>query len=270
MAQTDTLPRIGLYTAGTTGPRVLFIMGFGMTGAVWTPQLEAFGPGHQAAAYDHLGVRTSEPPTGPVSMASMASDALRVMDHLKWDKAHVVSVSMGGMIAQHLALAAPERVQTLALIATHPGGVLAVVPPTQGIGPFLRAQTGAPAGRVQALKELLYTPEFLATVDEARLSARMEEMVGRRAPREIILGHLKAVLGHQTADRLHTLKMPVLIVRPGRDLLVNARGSDRLAKLLPHARVVRFDDAGHGLTFQAADALNRELMAHIAAHPETP
>ncbi|MCC6646230.1 MAG: alpha/beta hydrolase [Polyangiaceae bacterium] len=264
MPLTPSSPRISFDIAGESGPPVLLIMGFGMSGALWEPQIEALSGAHRVATYDHLGLGGSERPTRAPTTRRMARDAARVLDALDWTDAHVVGVSMGGMIAQELALLAPTRLRSLTLIATHPGGVLAALPPLAGLARFVQANTSRPEGRVRALARLLYTPEFLRSPAGARVDARLAQMAGRRAPRETVLGHLGAVARHRAGERLGDVRAPTLVVRPGRDILIRPRNSDDLAARIPGARLLRLDDAGHGVTFEKADALNAALAAHIA------
>jgi pimeloyl-ACP methyl ester carboxylesterase len=265
MQRTTSTPRIAYRLEGDAGPPVLLVMGFGMSGVVWRPQVEELRASHRVVWYDHLGVGASEAAPPWPTMASMAKDALRVLDDVGFESAHVVGVSMGGMIAQELALAAPSRVRSLTLVATHAGGVRAALPTVEGLVRFAQANLGAPSERVAALQRLLYTPEFLASVDRAAMTARMKDMVGERAPRATVRGHLGAVLRHRTTARLGGVRAPTLVVRPGRDVLIRPKNSDVLARLIPGARVARFDDAGHGVTFQSAAALNQAIARHVAA-----
>lgn len=278
---TPTTPRVSYSLAGDHGPRVLLIMGFGMRGAIWRPQVEGLKGDHQVATYDHLGTGDSDAPVTltargklasaraiarGVTMASMARDALRVMDALGWADAHVVGVSMGGMIAQEIALRFASRVRSLTLIATHPGGVSTLFPSREGIRRFAAANlTTDPKARIAALKRLLYPDAFLQSVDVTALDQRITEMAGRRASGRTVAGHFGAVVRHATRARLHRIHVPTLIVRPGQDILIDPRNSDALARSIPNARVVRFEEAGHGVTFQCASAVNREIARHVAA-----
>ena len=270
MPLTASTPRVSYQLEGSSGPPVLFVMGFGMSGVVWRPQVEELRATHRVAWYDHLGIGASDPAPAWPTMATMADDARRLLDELGWPSAHVVGVSMGGMIAQELALSSPSRLRSLTLIATHAGGLRAALPTAEGLYRFAQGNVGGPATRVRALKRLLYTPEFLAGVDEDAMDRRMTDMVGKRAARETIRGHLGAVLRHRTAARLATIRVPTLVVRPGRDLLIRPHNRDAIARRIPGARVVRFDDAGHGVTFQSAAALNREIARHVAAAEGEP
>lgn len=262
-ARTKTSPHIAYWTAGTKGPRVLLLMGFGMRGDIWRPQVEGLEGQHRLAWLDNRGVGESDRTRGTWTMEDMAGDALRVMDELGWDQCHVVGVSMGGMIAQHLALAAEHRVKSLTLIATHEGGTR-WVPTLEGIRKFLRANMSQGAERIAALRELLYPPEFLAVCDLDAMEKRMAAQVGRPADRGTLLAHLAAVARHRTGPRLGRLSVPTLIVRPGRDVLVPPSASDRLRKRIAHARVLELPDAGHGAIFQCMDEVNAALAAHFA------
>lgn len=268
---TPASPRLSYRVEGGKGPPVLLVMGFGMVGEVWRPQVDGLRADHRVAFYDARGLGRSEPTARPFGMRDMASDALRVADAAGFRTFHLVGVSMGGMVAQEVALAAEARLRSLTLIATHPGGGLSFVPPRRGLECFLRASYGPRRERVQALTGLLYPPAWVATTDQRRLARRMRDSVGVPAPHRTRLYQMAAVVRHHTADRLPRLRVPTLIVRAGEDVLIEPAQSDRLARLIEHAEVARFDDAGHGLVFQCADALNARLAAHFAANepPQT-
>lgn len=261
---TRTGPRLAYQTFGLGGPRVLFIMGLGMPGAVWSPQVDELQRDHRCCHYDHLGVGASEP--GPLlrTIPSMADDAVRILDDLSWDRTHVVGVSMGGMIAQELALRSADRCETLTLIATHGGAPIASLPTLRGMGLFLKGLFGGSEARMQALPRLLYPAEFLETIGTDGLRAHLDVRLGRPAPLRTVLGQLFAVWRHSTEARLSQIEATTLLVRPGKDILIRPTQTDRLAKRIPNARVLRFDDAGHGVTFQKASELNAALRTHFA------
>jgi len=239
-------------------------MGFGMRGLVWQPQVEGLAGAHRVVTYDHRGIGESESPEGPWTMQDLAQDALRVADAAGFDTFHLVGVSMGGMIAQHIALGWPERVRSLSLVATHAGGLRSVLPTLRGLTFFLRANLAKPSERVEALTGLLYPAEFVARADPAKLQQRMAESVGKRAKRETLKKQFRAILGHRTRTDLGRLRVPTLVVQPRQDILIRPRESERLHRLIPNALLSRYDDSGHGLIFQDAERLNEELASHFA------
>jgi pimeloyl-ACP methyl ester carboxylesterase len=243
---------------------VLFIMGFGMSGAVWGPQVDALQSDHRCCHYDHLGVGESD--RGPFlrTVPGMADDAVRILDDLAWDRAHVVGVSMGGMIAQELALRSADRCHSLTLVATHGGAPVASLPTLQGMGLFLKGLFGGRKVRMRSLPRLLYPPEFLESIGEEVLGAHLRVRLDRPPALRTVLGQLYAVWRHSTESRLSQISLPTLLVRPGRDILIRPSQTDRLAERIPGARVLRFEDAGHGVTFQKAAELNAALREHFA------
>lgn len=265
MPLTPTTPFLNFNVYGDAGSPVLLIMGFGMRGAMWQPQVEELQKRHRVMTFDHRGLGESGPVESRLRMADLAFDALRVAAAGSFGAMHVVGVSLGGMVAQELALAAPNRVRSLTLIVTQAGGPVGWLPTLEGTKLFLKANRASGPGRLRALEELLYPRAFLETCDRRALGQRMRDTISVLAPQATRLAQLRAVLGHDTRQRLGGLRMPTLIVRAGQDVLIRPERSDELSRLIPHAKVLRFDDAGHGVAFQCAHALNTNLLQHFAA-----
>jgi len=262
-ALTGSGPRLAYRVFGARGAPVLFVMGFGMSGRVWGPQVDELRRDHRCCHYDHLGVGDSEQGELFPTIRSMAGDGLRIMDDLSWDRAHVVGVSMGGMIAQEIALSAPDRCRTLTLIATHGGAPLGSLPTLAGMWLFMRGLFGGKETRLRSVPRLLYPDEYLRSIDPVAFKAHMYERLGKPASLRTVLGHLQAVWRYRTESRLSQIDLPTLLVRPGKDILIRPTQTDRLAKRIPHAEVLRFEDAGHGVTFQKAAELNAALRDHF-------
>lgn len=265
MPLTTSRPRLAFDRVGDEGSDVLLIMGFGMRGVVWRPQVERLKRAHRVVYFDNRGVGGSDP-SGPwLTVREMAEDALRLLDELDIAHAHVVGVSMGGMISQELAIFAPSRVRSLSLIATHAGGPFTWVPPRVGLRGFLTANLSRTADeRVDALLHMLYPPDFIANVDDKALQDRVRDQVGMRIPSMTLAAQMSALVRHRTAGRLHRITAPTLILKPGRDVLVRPSENDRLGRLIPGAEVVELASAGHGITFQCAQEVNERLLGHFA------
>ena len=174
---------------GEGGDPVLLVMGFAMSGEMWGPVVPALAARHRVATFDHRGLGRSPDPAR-TSMAELADDARSVLDALGWDRAHVVGISMGGMIAQELALACPDRIRTLSLIATHAGGALGALPPMAGIAAML-----TPTSRADRLERLLYPSEVRSRFrDRTNAQLAIRQGPGTRS------AHLRAVRTHDTRD----------------------------------------------------------------------
>ncbi|MBW2686211.1 MAG: alpha/beta hydrolase [Deltaproteobacteria bacterium] len=248
--RTETGPRLSYQVFGSQGAPVLFVMGFGMPGAVWGPQVDELQNDHRCCHYDHLGVGESD--RGPFlrTIPAMADDA----------------VSMGGMIAQELALRSADRCESLTLVATHGGAPVAALPTLRGLRFFVQGLFGGPKNRMRSLPRLLYTDEFLESIGPKALRSHLDVRLGHPPALRTVLGQLYAVWRHSTESRLSQIQLPTLLVRPGKDILIRPTQTDRLAERIPNTRVLRFDDAGHGVTFQKAAELNAALRAHFAEH----
>lgn len=249
-------------TAGDDGTPVLLIMGLSGRGCGWECQIPALAAHHRIAWYDNRGVGETRCAIRPWTTAAFAADAAALLDHLAWPAAHLVGVSMGGMIAQEVALSHPDRVRSLTLIATHAGGRRARRPTLPGLARVLHSNLGR--GGYDAMARALYPADYLARADAEAVRAQLRRSFPP-LPRRNLLAQLAAVARHHTADRLATLTAPTLVVQPGRDLLIHPRESDRLQRLIPHARIERFPDAGHGLIRQYGYAVNALLLDHFAA-----
>ena len=152
---------------------MFFIIGFGMRADIWRPQLEYFGDRFDIAWMENRGFGESEPGSEKFPcIKTFAQDSNRVLDALEWQsEVHLVGVSMGGMIAQELALMAPERFKSLSLIASTPGGhVFEKIPPGPGIARFFASLLLPKRYGAKFLAEILYTRDFL----RARIKARSE------------------------------------------------------------------------------------------------
>jgi len=257
------------YEEHGSGSPLLLIMGLAVDSQGWMLQTPEFAKHYRTVVFDNRGVGRSAKPAGPYTTAQMAADAVGLLDALDIEEAHVVGISMGGMIAQELALGFQDRLQSLTLVATHGGARVASLPTPKGMWLFLKGLFGGRKARLKSLPRLLYTDEFIASMG-SELREHLDIRLGRPPKLRTVLGQLYAVNRHSTESRLHQIQTPTLLVRPGRDILIRPTQTDRLAARIPNAEVLRFDDAGHGVTFQKAAELNAALRVHFARHESTP
>jgi pimeloyl-ACP methyl ester carboxylesterase len=209
MQRTATHPQIAYTLEGAQGPRVVLIMGLGMPATLWRPQVDALAPDHQVLSLDNRGVGNSESANDRTTMAAMANDVLRTMDAANFADAHVVGVSMGGMIAQEVVLAAPTRVRSLTLIATHAGGIGGMLPAPSGMLWMALTALGTRASRAKAMSNMLFPREFQTAHPHAvgeRITRRQDTAaanVGSRKPQYAYspIGGPHAHADHQNRQR---------------------------------------------------------------------
>jgi aminoacrylate hydrolase len=164
---------------GAAGEPVLLIQGVGVIGNGWKPQVDGLSASHRLLTFDNRGIGQSTLAKGaPFSIEQMADDARALMDAAGWDSAHVVGHSMGGVIAQRLALTHPKRVRSLALLCTVARGKDAVRMTPQMMWTALRTSLGPKAARRRAFLELIYPKPFLVTADCTALAAELAPLFG--------------------------------------------------------------------------------------------
>jgi pimeloyl-ACP methyl ester carboxylesterase len=248
--------------AGAGDPLVL-VMGFGGDHLAWGLQIPALAAKYRVIAFDNRGVGQSDAPDVPYSTAMMADDTVGLMDALGLDRAHVCGVSMGGMIAQEIALQHPARVRTLQLHAT-------LARPDAYMRALVEAwrKTRIALGREDALRVIalwLFAPR---TYDERPefVELVLQNAIANPYPQSLT-GFLRqgdAVLGHDTLDRLEQLRCPTLVSVADQDILVPPRFSHAIAQRVAGAELKTIADAGHAYMWEAAEAFNAMCLEFLA------
>ncbi|MBM4344802.1 MAG: alpha/beta fold hydrolase [Deltaproteobacteria bacterium] len=248
------------YDRRGSGPPVLLIMGFATPGSAWMGQVDGLSSDHEVIWFNNRGVGGSGSSPGSWTMADFAADALALLDHLGHQTAHVVGQSMGGMIAQHVALEAPHRVRTLSLFATHPGGPGAARPPLAAWPWLLLSGASARRLRVAAMSRLLFPAAVRAQAGFDVIRADLDRDYGPAQPKATVARQLQAMRGHDTRARLAELgSRPVLVMQPGQDILIAPRHSEVLHAAIAGSELLRLPEAGHGAIRQCAGLVNAAL-----------
>jgi 3-oxoadipate enol-lactonase len=258
------------------GEPLLLIMGLAADSTAWMFQVPAFAERYRTIVFDNRGVgRTSKPP-GPYSIHQMADDAVGLLEAIDVPRAHVLGVSMGGMIAQELALRHPDRVRKLVLACTYPEPDEEVERARRfSVGQFGGSVTADGEMRidVSALNPMLFFQHLLPRVfnqsfidsDLPRLIQLFSGALQYGFSMESILGQVEAVMGHRATDRLHKITAPTLVITGDADLLIPPANSDVLAANIPGARLVKVPGGSHGFNFETPDIFNREVLDFLAA-----
>jgi 3-oxoadipate enol-lactonase len=244
------------------GDDVVLVQGLGLSSRFWfeQPELLVNDPDHhrRVLLLDNRGTGKSDKPRPPYRMAQMADDVIAAMDAAGMRRAVVVGISMGGMIAQHVALRHPTRVDGLVLLATTPGLPHGRLPGVRALATLISMPLLFPRGGARLLADILLTK---AQVPNARELMRDWPAALRedRIPPLAFVGQLAAIALHSTGFRLRKLDVPVVVVGAKHDLLVPAICSEKLAALIPHAELEMLADAAHGIPITDRDVVRRAL-----------
>jgi pimeloyl-ACP methyl ester carboxylesterase len=253
--------RIWYRVVGDRGDDVVLVQGLGLSSRFWfdQPELLAEDPERprRVLVLDNRGTGRSDKPRPPYRMAEMADDVVAAMDAARMRRAFVVGISMGGMIAQHVALRHRKRVDGLVLLATTPGLPHGRPPRVRDLATLLSMPIVVPRRGAAALASILLPAAEMANARELMQkwpAALREDVMTPMA----FLGQVAAILAHSTGFRLKNVDVPAVVVGAEEDILVPVANSRTLASLLPdaHLELLR---AGHGIPLTHRDVVHRAL-----------
>ena len=252
------------YERSGAGPPLLLIMGMSGTSLHWgEPFLSLLRSDFDVIAYDHRGVGASTPLDGPVTIRQMADDAAGLLGALEIDSAHVLGISMGGMIAQELAIGHAERVRTLTLGCTYCGGEGSALASEIVMRKLAAAMASGDRERALRAGWEMNVSSAMAANDQAY--ARFREIGMQRAVAvPVIIEQLQACAAHDANARLAQLAMPTLVVHGTEDQLLPVQNGRLIASRIPAARLEIFDGVGH-LFFWERPERSAELVREHAA-----
>jgi pimeloyl-ACP methyl ester carboxylesterase len=223
---------------------------------------------HRVVIFDNRGVGQSAKPSTPYTMPGFAADVIGLMDALAVDKAHVMGVSMGGMIAQHVALEYPERVLGLVLGCTapgEPGTLYPINPSSEVLELLLEPSSGDRAKDNRDAWPIIYSRRFIEG-NRAFLEARLQDVLAYPEPPPYALKlQLEAMLNtHDTLHRLAGIRQPTLVQTGSEDVLIPPGNSKILADQIPNARLIEYPGAGHGYFDEACPEAVDDILAFLA------
>jgi 3-oxoadipate enol-lactonase len=251
------------YETAGTGEPVLLIMGLGTASTGWWRTIPVVADRFRVISFDNRGAGRSDAPKGPYTLAQLADDAAAVLDAAEEESAHVYGLSLGGMIAQELALGRPSRVRRLVLGGTTPGGRKHELPDQSTLG-FLERRAKMPPEE-GAWASVPYN--YGSTTREEHADRIGEDILQRlRFPPSLegYRAQLAAAWGFDAVDSLAGLAAPTLVLHGGQDRMVPVSNGRRLAEAIPGARLRIFEDAGHLYPTDAPEA-DREALRFLAA-----
>jgi pimeloyl-ACP methyl ester carboxylesterase len=241
-------------------PALVMIRGLARSASYWEPLVTRLAPHLCLLLFDNRGTGRSDATWGRYTTQQIAADTARVMDAAGVRRAHVFGMSLGGMIAQELALAHGERVDRLILGCTTPGGP--------------RARPSSVEARLGMLEAAFGRPErfFRMLVSDASWRAHpeirrrwLEITRSERAPLRGLLGQLAAALRHDAGDRLAHIKSPTLVITGDDDIVIPPENSRLLAAAIPNATLTMLSGARHDFATDSPDDTARAILSFLGA-----
>jgi 3-oxoadipate enol-lactonase len=256
------------YEVHGEGEPLLCVAGLTCDTLVWIPQVQPFSAAHRTVIFDNRDAGQSSMTGGEYEIADMARDALALADHLDLDTFHLLGVSMGGAIAQEIAVQAPDRVRTLTLAVTFAsGGAYA-----RRLAEVWSARV-AQVSREQHVDELMLLnhsegfyehPEMVEFIRTAMLNNPHPQ------PPEAFARQLAASSRHDAREGLGSLTMPTQVIGGEVDILVPVWKSKEVASLIPGSKLTVLPGAPHGLSIERADEFNALVLDFIREAAATP
>jgi 3-oxoadipate enol-lactonase len=253
------------YERAGSGEPLLMIQGMSGTHVAWgEPFLAPLREAFDVIAFDNRGIGLSAPIDGPFTIVEMAEDTATLMGELGLESAHVCGISMGGMIAQELALAHPERLRSLTLGCTYCGGPGSQLMPEENAQKLLAGLTSGDRDKaIRAGYEVNLSPAFRA--DESRFAAFNEMATSVPAAKQTIELQVQAILGHDTNARLGEISTPTLIVHGTEDGVLPYPNGEMIASLMPAARFETLDGIGHMFWWEQPERSAELVREHALA-----
>jgi pimeloyl-ACP methyl ester carboxylesterase len=245
---------------GGEGEPLLLIQGLGFSCALWYRILPALEARYRVIRYDARGIGRSDVPEEQWDIATMAADAMAILDAAGEQTAHVFGISLGGIVAQEVAITHGDRVRSLTLCSTHPAGTEAVWP-DETVMDMLRNRTTLP--REEAIRASIpvgYAETTNRDWIEQDVQLRLEIPTHEAG----YMGQLMAGLGYPgTVPRLPEATVPALVIHGDLDQMVPVANATILADALPDARKFIVDGAGHVIFTDAPDAVTGAVLEFL-------
>ncbi len=253
-----------------SGEPLLLIMGMSGTHLSWgEPFLALLERDFEVTVFDNRGVGRSARVDPGYAIADLADDTAALIEHLGHESLHVLGISMGGMVAQELALRHPQRIRTLTLGCTYSGGEGSALSPPEV---FQRlAESWQSGDRERALRTgwEINVSETFAQNEEAYAAFR-KAALDLPVPIPVIMGQMQAIGGHDTAQRLEGIAAPTLVIHGTDDQMLPVVNGHMIAERVPGARLEILDGVGHLFWVEQPERSAELLREHARAAGHVP
>jgi pimeloyl-ACP methyl ester carboxylesterase len=253
------------YEVHGQGDPLVIIMGLRRNLEWWYRQIPALSKNFRVIAFDNRGAGRSDKPVMEYSIRLFADDTAGLMEALDVPSAHILGISMGGYIAQELALNHPARIKTLVLGCTGCGGERAVLMSPERMEKFTANAGLKPEEILRKDMDIYFSDEFVA-MNPDKIKEFVRISLKHYQPPDAFERQFEACLRHDTVDRLKHISVPTLIMTGDNDPLVPPENSYILKELIPGADLAVFPGGRHCFFIETADQFNRRAVDFIKAN----
>jgi pimeloyl-ACP methyl ester carboxylesterase len=250
------------YKVAGSGDPLLLIAGFACDHTIWSKVVPALAARYRVVVFDNRGVGQSSSPDTPTSIRQMADDAAGLVESLGLGPVHVAGHSMGGLIAQELALSHPEQVRTLMLLSCRASGHARERAILETWGELPRLVDVATNARL--VLPWIYTNDFYATpgaIDQ--VIALIESNPFPPSPQSIYY-QTQAIASCDTSSRLGGIHCPTLVLVGREDILLPVASSEQLVRGIAGAELVVLENTGHGLLIESPHAVAAAMLEFLS------
>lgn len=251
------------YEVHGQGEPLVMIMGFGGGLRGWYFQTRALKKHYRVIIFDNRGIGKSDKATESYTVSTMAADALGLMDHLGIEKAHVLGMSLGSLVAQEIAIEYPERVMKLILACASIGEAQEDDMHERMVKAF-KVKEGPDGVDLRSVDFVEAMDTVIALSFNKRFYRVLFTPVSKVYMKLVgVEGHLRqieAVQGYNTLDRLPRVTAPTLVMTGSEDKLLPPKYSEQIASLIPNARLVKVEGGSHALNIEMRSRFNKEVL----------
>ncbi len=246
------------------GPPVVLIHGLAGDRSAWQAQIERLAPNYRVIAFDNRGAGRSSAPDYPYTTRHFADDTVGLLDALGiTEPAHIIGRSMGGAVAQEIALGYPDRLRSMIITASFGKLDRYGYQILESINEVVKAQGYAAAAKIQSL---FFFPPVYFNEHREQMEAFQAALADTDRPIHGYTNSTHACLAHDALDRLPEVRAPTLVLAGGQDVLCAADASRQIAELVPGAELKVYEDASHFFLIQRFEESMQDIEDFLARH----
>lgn len=250
------------YDVQGRGAPLLLIAGFSCDSYYWSAVRQWLVKRYQVICFDNRGIGRSSAPNSPYTISQMAADAAALLEYLKIDKVHVAGHSMGGQIAQELALAQPEKVVSLLLLSSWVRGDERFHAVIKTFGDL--PQTLKPQHYLQVVLPWMFTAEFYANPELVEQIIQFAVEYPFPPTAHGLYHQSRAILSSNTSERLAEINCPTLVLVGRQDILTPMKFAGQLVQGLPQAKLFILESSGHGCVVESPEVVAQTMLNFLS------